>query len=53
MIGEIVAVFVVFAIFGVITSLVGLYVWRVDPNHVAVWRGVLRERREGRDGSTP
>ena len=53
MIGEIVAIFVVFAIFGLITSLVGLFVWRVDPNHVDVWRRVLWARREGRDGPTP
>jgi len=49
MIGTIVAVFVVLAIFAVVASLLGLYVWRVDPYHVAVWRGVLRARRDDRD----
>jgi type IV secretory pathway TrbD component len=50
MIGAIVAIFVVFGIFTVVASLFGLYVWRVDPNTVAVWRGVLRARREARHG---
>jgi len=48
MIGEIVAVFVVLAIFAVVASLVGLYAWRVDPNRFAIWAGVLREWRESR-----
>jgi hypothetical protein len=49
MIGEILAVFVVLGIFAVVASLLCLYAWRVDPNHVTVWRGVLRARREGRE----
>ncbi len=53
MIGEIVAVFVVLAIFAVVALLLGLYVWRVDPQRFAMQMEALRARRERRDGSTP
>ena len=53
MIGEIVAVLVVLGIFAVVVSLLGLYAWRVDPNHVTVWRGELRARRESRGAPPP
>ena len=52
MIGEIVAAFVVFGIFTLVASLLGLYVWHSDPNTVAMWREVLRARREARHGPT-
>ena len=52
MIGTIFAVFVVLAIFLLVGSLLALYVWRVDPNRVAIWMGLLRARREARDNPT-
>ena len=53
MIGEIVAIFVVFGIFTLVVSLLGLYVWRVDPHRSKGWPlTALRERREARDGPT-
>ena len=49
MVDGIVTAFVVLAIFAVVALLLGLYVWRVDPHQVAVWRAALRAKREGRD----
>src|SRR5439155_12464965 len=53
MVDGIVTAFVVLAIFAVVALLLGLYVWRVDPHQVAVWRAALRAKREGRAASTP
>ena len=53
MVDGIVTAFVVVAIFAVVALLLGLYVWRVDPHQVAVWRAALRAKREGRAASTP
>ena len=52
MIGAIVAFLMVFAIFAIVASVLALYVWHSDPNTVAVWRGVLRARREARHEPT-
>ena len=54
MIGEIIAIFIVFGIFALVASLLGLYVWRVDPHRSTGWTvTALRARREARDGPTP
>ena len=45
MLGTIVAVFVVLAIFGVVGSIFTMYVWLVDPR-----RRVARAVREAHDG---
>ena len=53
MIGAIVTVFVVLAIFGVVATLLAAYVWRVDPHQIEVWKAVLRSNRERRNESAP
>jgi hypothetical protein len=50
MFGTIVAVFVVFAIFGVVGSALTLYVWCIDPNQVRSWKAMLSRRRAASDG---
>jgi len=53
MVDWIVTVFVVLAVFGVVASLLTLYVWRADSHQLAVWTAALLSKREGRDASTP
>ncbi len=53
MIDAIVTVLVVLAIFGVVASLLAVYVWRVDPHQFAVWKAAVRSKGEGRNASAP
>jgi len=53
MIDAIVTVLVVLAIFVVVAALLAVYVWRVDPHQVAVWKAALSPKREGRNTSAP
>jgi hypothetical protein len=53
MIDAIVTVLVVLAIFALVASLLAVYVWRIDPHQVAMWKAVLRSKGEGRNASAP
>jgi hypothetical protein len=53
MIGVIVTVIVVLAIFVLVASLLAVYIWRVDPHQFALWRAAVRSKGEGRKGWAP